>query len=125
MCSKLLATLAHFAVLGPVDPHTIKPFLSSFLSRRHPHEKRYQALSRFSVLIATKSWAGHGSKARVQYDKPYKLFVAITMVTGFISLMIETHGSRSLLFKAGSMAAMCTAPEANLSCMVTYMVCKG
>ena len=51
-CSRLPATLALFAFLGPVHPCIIKPFLPSF---RHSREKRYQALSRFSILIATKS----------------------------------------------------------------------
>ena len=40
-----------------------------------------------------------------------KFGIAITMVTGFISLMIETHGgSKELtIFKAGPMAVMyCT-----------------
>ena len=64
MCSKLPATLiAPFAVLGTVLPCTIKPFLPSFLSWRHSCEKRYQALSCFSVLIAMESWAGPGNKA--------------------------------------------------------------
>ena len=63
MCGKLPATLALFAVLDPLHPRTIKPFLPSFLSRRHSCEKRYQALSRFSVLIATESWAGPGNEA--------------------------------------------------------------
>ena len=31
-CGKLPSTLALFAVLGPMHPHTIKPFLPSFLS---------------------------------------------------------------------------------------------
>ena len=31
-CGKLLAMLALFAVLDPMHPHTIKPFLPSFLS---------------------------------------------------------------------------------------------
>ena len=55
--------LALFAVLGPVHPRTIKPFLPSFLSWRHSREKRYQALSHFSILIATESWAGPGNEA--------------------------------------------------------------
>ena len=37
------------AVLGPLHLHTIKPFLPSFLSWFHSHEKRYQALSHFTV----------------------------------------------------------------------------
>ena len=65
MYGKLPATLALFAVLGPVHPRTIKPFLPSFLSRRHSREKRYQALSRFTVLIATESWAGPGNEASI------------------------------------------------------------
>ena len=52
-----------YAVLRPVQPHTIKPFLPSFLSWCHSCKKRYQTLSRFSVLIATESWAGPGNKA--------------------------------------------------------------
>ena len=32
MCGKLPSMLALFAVLGPVHPHTIKPFLPFFLS---------------------------------------------------------------------------------------------
>ena len=53
-CGKLPATWALFAALGPVHPRTIKPFL---LSRRHSCEKRYQALSRFSVpIIVMESW---------------------------------------------------------------------
>ena len=63
MCGKLPATLALFAVLGLVHPHTIKPFLPSFLSWRPSREKRYQALSCFSVPEATKSWVGPGNKA--------------------------------------------------------------
>ena len=46
-----------------MHPHTIKSFLPSFLSLRHSREKRYQALARFSVLIATKSWARTGNEA--------------------------------------------------------------
>ena len=61
----LCATLARFAVLGPLHPRTIKPFLPSFLSRRHSREKRYQALSRFTVLIATESWVGPGNEAKI------------------------------------------------------------
>ena len=38
---KLPAMLAIFAVLASVHPHTIKPFLPSFLSWRNSHEKRY------------------------------------------------------------------------------------
>ena len=63
MCGKLPCTLALFAVLGPVRPRTIKPFLPSFLSWRHSREKRYQALSRFTVLKVMVSWAGPGNKA--------------------------------------------------------------
>ena len=50
--------LALFAVLGALHPRTIKPFLPSFLSQCHSREKRYQVLSRFTVLIVTESWAG-------------------------------------------------------------------
>ena len=56
--------LAFFPVLGPVCPCTIEAFLPSFLSRRHSHDKRYQALSRFSVLQVTESWAGPGYEAK-------------------------------------------------------------
>ena len=66
MCGKLPATLALFAVLGPLHPRTIKPFLLFFLSRRHSREKRYQALSRFTVLIATESWAGPGNEVTLR-----------------------------------------------------------
>ena len=61
------------AVLGPLHPSTIKPFLPYFLSRRHSREKRYQALSRFTVLIATESWAGPGNEATVVLQVPYHL----------------------------------------------------
>ena len=64
-CGKLPATWALFAALGPVHPCTIKPFLSSFLSWRHSREKRYQALARFSVLIAMESWVGPGNEASI------------------------------------------------------------
>ena len=37
--------LGSFTVLGPVCPCTIEPFLPSFLSQRHSHEKRYQTSS--------------------------------------------------------------------------------
>ena len=65
MCSKLPGTLALYTVLGLVRPCTIKPFLPSFLSWHHPHEKRYQALSRFTVLEVTESWAGSGNEAKI------------------------------------------------------------
>ena len=63
MCGKLPGILALFAVLGPVCPRTIKPFLLSFLSWHHSREKTYQALSRLSVLQAMESWAGPGNEA--------------------------------------------------------------
>ena len=44
-CGKLPGTSALFAVLAPVRPCTIEPFLPSFLSQRHSREKRYQANS--------------------------------------------------------------------------------
>ena len=34
MCGKLPGTLALFPVLGPVHPHTIKPFLQPYWKRR-------------------------------------------------------------------------------------------
>ena len=52
-------------VLGPVRPRTIKPFLPFFLSWRHSLEKRYQALSRFTVLQVMESWARPGNEANV------------------------------------------------------------
>ena len=69
-CGKLPGTLALFVVLGPVCPHTNKPFLPSFLSRHHSHEKGYQALSRFTVLEAMESWVGPGNEAS---HVPYSL----------------------------------------------------
>ena len=48
---------------GHPRPHSIKPFPPPFLSWCHSREKRYQALSRFSVLQATESWAGPGNEA--------------------------------------------------------------
>ena len=60
MCGNLPGTLALFAVLGLVGPPTIKPFLPS---RRHSREKKYQALSRFSILEGTESWVGSGNEA--------------------------------------------------------------
>ena len=59
-CGKLPGTLA---LLGSMRPCTIKPFLPPFLSWRHSCEKRYQALSRFSILQATESWAGPWNEA--------------------------------------------------------------
>ena len=38
-------------------PHSIKVFLPSFYPWRHSREKMYQALSHFTVLQATGSWA--------------------------------------------------------------------
>ena len=80
MCGKLPATLALFAVLGPLHPRTIKPFLPSFLSRRHSREKRYQALSRFTVLIATESWAGPGNEAISLVFFTLKVYTYIVIV---------------------------------------------
>ena len=48
--------LGCFCCLGALCyPRTIKPFLPSFLYWCHSHEKRYQALSRFSILQATET----------------------------------------------------------------------
>ena len=95
-CGKLPATLALFAVLGPVHPRTIKPFLPSFLSWHHSREKRYQALSSFSVLMATESWAGPGNEASITWHcevincipGPIKLKTAFKHTIIFIFLLI-------------------------------------
>ena len=42
---------------------TVNPCIPSFLSCRHSCEKRYQALSCFSVLKATEFWARPGNEA--------------------------------------------------------------
>ena len=55
-----VGTLPH---CGHPRPRSIKPFLPPFLSWRQSREKRYQALSRLSVLQATESWAGPGNEA--------------------------------------------------------------
>ena len=51
------------------------------------------------------------------------------MVTGFISLMIDTHvGLRSLLFKAGPMYVLMYVyytRKLTCQCMVTYMGLQG
>ena len=62
--------LVLFAVLGPVHPRTVKLFLPSFLSQRHSREKRYQALSNFSILIAMESWAGPGNETIINTEWP-------------------------------------------------------
>ena len=50
----------HAAYLRSVCPRSIK----FSLPQRHARDKLSQAFSRFSVLLATKSWAGPGNKAR-------------------------------------------------------------
>ena len=44
-----------FADQGPVCPHTLKPFLPSFLSWRQSHGKRYQALT-CSTVKQERAW---------------------------------------------------------------------
>ena len=61
MCGNLPGTSALLAVLGPVCPCTIIP---SFLPWRQSCNKRYQALSRFSILQATESWVEPRNMAR-------------------------------------------------------------
>ena len=68
-CGKLPCTLALFAVLDPVHPHTIKPFLPSFLSWHQSHKKRYHALSRFLVLQVMETWVGPRYEAMVVVNK--------------------------------------------------------
>ena len=62
--------------VGPrlVHPRTIKPFLPSFLSWWHSREKRYQALSRFSILQATESWVGPRNEATCTHTHTHKCF---------------------------------------------------
>ena len=45
---------------------SIKSSLPFSLPLRHSRDKLYQALSRFSVLQVTESWAGPGNEARVR-----------------------------------------------------------
>ena len=52
------------AYLRSVCPRSIKFSLPFSLPWRHARDKLSQALSRFSVLLATKSWAGPGNEAR-------------------------------------------------------------
>ena len=59
--SYLVATLVLLSVLGLAHHCTVKPFLPSFLSC-HSREKRYQALSSFSVLQAMESLAMPGNR---------------------------------------------------------------
>ena len=110
MCGKLPATLARFAVLGPLHPHTItcKPFLPSFLSRSHSREKRYQALSRFTVLIAMESWAGPGNEASVKECK----CMTIQHQPSFINLIS--------LFSLLCLRILCFLPRAG-SLVLVYM----
>ena len=44
-------------------PRSIKSSLPSLYPLRHSRDKIFQALYRFSVLQATKSWAGPGNEA--------------------------------------------------------------
>ena len=44
---------------------SIKSSLPFSLPLRHSRDKLFQALSRFSVLEATESWAGPGNEAKI------------------------------------------------------------
>ena len=61
LLDKLTGTLGLFAVLGPVRPHTIRPFLPSFLSLRHSREKD----DRPSFPYYKRRKAGHGLRTRL------------------------------------------------------------
>ena len=59
-CGKLPAMFALFAVLGPVRPYTIRPFLPSFLSLRHVRKDNSPA------LLYCKQWkTGRSLRARL------------------------------------------------------------
>ena len=105
MWGKLPATLALFAVLGPLHPCTIKPFLPSFLSRRHSREKRYQALSRFTVLIVTESWAGPGNEAMI-----VMWAWASCWLPGSHILTLANHATLWTIIGASLIKVKCTQP---------------
>ena len=67
-------------VCGCTRPHTIKYFLPYFLSWRHSCEKRYKALSHFSALKATESWAGPGNEARIHKYLAHEKYVYILCI---------------------------------------------
>ena len=71
-------------------PHRIKSFLSSFLSWRHSYEKRYQALSRFSVLKVTESWVGPGNEAN---STSHSLYLHLISMSSDIQLITNQYSA--------------------------------
>ena len=65
-CGKLLGTLALLLVWAQCT-HAQLTFLPSFLSQRHSHDKRYQALSHFFVLRVTESWLGTCTRLNIHH----------------------------------------------------------
>ena len=58
-------------------PRSIKVFLPAFYPWRHSREKMYQALSCFSILQVTESWAGPGNEAMISMQRQVSTHEAI------------------------------------------------
>ena len=88
------------AYLRSVCPRSIKFSLPFSLPRRHARDKLSQALSRFSVLLATKSWAGPGNEARSNQLRTRKLYRSLSWPLLTIRIIISgyiPHIKRQLL----------------------------
>ena len=70
----VLSIIDRFAITcvgtSTIRLRSIKSSLPFSLPLRHSRDKLSQALSRFSVLQATESWAGSGNKARYSVVSP-------------------------------------------------------
>ena len=129
---KLPPSLALLAVLGLVRPHTIKLFLPSILSWRHSHEKRYQALSCFSVLTATESWAGPRNETTKQLHlSMYEQLIAgiiacneqFVSYYGFACSKVHSESLLNICLIFGRVLRLCLPKKLDTVCLVFIYIC--
>ena len=81
---------------------SIKSSLPSLYPLRHSRDKIFQALYRFSVLQATKSWAGPGNEAKVYQRHVEYLLQRNNPVLGSVLAYFSSLLTRDSIVKTSS-----------------------